>query len=254
MQPIIDAHIHFDQYTLKEQQGIMKEMEHYQIHSLISVSTNLSSAVENLALYQKDERIKPSFGYHPEQPLPTDEELADLIQFMDKNHQAMVAIGEVGLPYYTNVKSLEGYLALLEEFFKLAVKWNKPVALHAIYEDAPIVINLLEKYSIQKAHFHWFKGDTKTIQQMVENGYFISFTPDLAYEHEIQKIAATYPLSLTMVETDGPWPFEGPFQGQKTHPKMIHETIRYLAKIKSTHVDEVYRQLYNNTILFYSIF
>ena len=126
MQPIIDAHIHFDQYTLKEQQGIMKEMEHYQIHSLISVSTNLSSAVENLALYQKDERIKLAFGYHPEQPLPTDEELADLIQFMDKNHQAMVAIGEVGLPYYTNVKSLEGYLALLEEFFKLAVKWNKP--------------------------------------------------------------------------------------------------------------------------------
>lgn len=254
MKSIIDTHIHFDQYKIPDRRRILRDMEEYKIDYLISVSTNFSSAKANLALYEKDARIKPAFGYHPEQELPTDSELADLFHFIEKNHTKMVAIGEVGLPYYSEVKNKDGYLELLEEFFKLAKKLDKPVALHAIYEDAPIAINLLEKYSIEKAHFHWFKGDPKTLHQMAQNGYFISFTPDILYEEDIQIIAKSYPITQIMVETDGPWPFEGPFQGQKTHPKMIHETIRYLAKIKSTHVDEVYRQLYNNTILFYSIF
>ena len=32
-----------------------------------------------------------------------------------------------------------------------------------IYEDAPLVCDILEKFNIKKAHFHWFKGDEKTI-------------------------------------------------------------------------------------------
>ena len=32
-----------------------------------------------------------------------------------------------------------------------------------------------------------------------------------------------------MVETDGPWPFEGPFRGEETHPHMIHAVIEQIA-------------------------
>lgn len=254
MKPIIDAHIHFDQYKLEDEQKILSEMDDYKIDYLISVSTDLASAKANLALHEKDTRIKPVFGYHPEQGLPKDRELADLFHFIEKNHTKMVAIGEVGLPYYSEVKNKDGYIELLEEFFKLAKKLDKPVALHAIYEDAPIVINLLEKYSIKKAHFHWFKGDSVTLQQMEQNGYFISFTPDILYEEDIQSIAKTYPITQIMVETDGPWPFEGPFQGKVTHPNFIHESIPYLAKIKNKENSEIYKILYSNTKSFYNIF
>ena len=253
MKSIIDTHIHFDQYKLPERRRILRDMDEYKIDYLISVSTNFSSAKANLALYEKDARIKPAFGYHPEQELPTDSELADLFHFIEKNHTKMVAIGEVGLPYYSEVKNKDGYIELLEEFFKLAKKLDKPVALHAIYEDAPTVINLLEKYSIEKAHYHWFKGDPKTLQQMAQNGYFISFTPDILYEEDIQIIAKSYPITQVMVETDGPWPFDGPFKNKMTHPNMIHKTIDYISKIKSLTTDEMYEQLYKNTSYFYSL-
>ena len=88
---------------------------------------------------------------------------------------------------------------------------------------------------------------------MMENGYYISFTPDLLYEDEIQKIARNYPLSQIMVETDGPWPFEGPFQGKLTHPKMIHETIATLAQLKRYPIEKVYKTIYENTKQFYLI-
>ena len=35
-----------------------------------------------------------------------------------------------------------------------------------------------------------------------------------------------------MVETDGPWPFEGPFQDKLTHPSMIHHSIQTITNIK----------------------
>ena len=84
----------------------------------------------------------------------------------------------------------------------------------------------LKSIPLKKAHFHWFKGDQKTITRMIENGYFISVTPDVCYEKEIRDLVSIYPLEKMMVETDGPWPFEGPFQGQITHPSMIHQSIQ----------------------------
>lgn len=56
-----------------------------------------------------------------------------------------------------------------------------------------------------------------------------------------------------MVETDGPWPFEGPFAKQITHPKMIHSSIQEIAKIKKVSPTNLYQILYENTKQFYSI-
>jgi len=255
--PVIDAHIHFDQYKNEEQNLILDELEKYKVRSLISVSYNLDSSRKNLELTKKDSRIKAAFGFHPEQPLPVEEELQDLIRFIHTYHTEMVAIGEIGLPYYLKLKDssiqIEPYIDLLAELLKVAITYEKPVALHAIYEDAPIVIDLLEKYSVKKVHFHWYKGDNKTLQHMAENGYFISFTPDLIYEEEIQTIARNYPLEQVMLETDGPWPFEGPFLGEMTHPKMIHTSAHKLAEIKKRDLKEVYQQILRNTERFYSL-
>lgn len=104
--------------------------------------------------------------------------------------------------------------------------------MHAVYDDAPMACDLLEKHSIEKVHFHWFKGDGKTIERMIANGYFISVTPDVVYEQEIQQIVNAYPLERIMIETDGPWPFEGPFKGKMTHPAMMAESVKQIAKIK----------------------
>lgn len=253
--PVIDSHIHLDQYTNEQQKRILSELNEYQIKSLISVSTDFRSSNKNLELCKQDRRIKSAFGFHPEKPLPKEKEIGDLFRLMECNQKEMIAVGEVGLPYYTKLKNSaienEAYVKLLEEFIKKAVKWNKPVVLHAIYEDAPIAIRLLEQYSLKKAHFHWFKGDEKTLQHMAENGYYISFTPDVIYKEKTRKIAKNYPLEQMMVETDGPWPFEGPFNGEMTHPKMIHGTIQELAKIKKMDANEMYQQLYKNTVEFY---
>ncbi|WP_316571756.1 TatD family hydrolase [Neobacillus sp. YIM B06451] len=256
---VIDAHIHLDKYTEDERDRIIDSLGENQIEALISVSMDLASCKENLRLFENCPRILPTFGYHPEQPLPSHAELNKLLNWISSYREKMVAIGEVGLPYYMRADSknanfpYEGYVELLEQFILLAKKLNKPVILHAVYDDAPIACGLLEKHSIEKAHFHWFKGDRKTVERMIANGYHVSFTPDILYEKETREVAEQYPLQLMMAETDGPWPFEGRFAGKMTQPAMAHDVVKELALIKGIPVEQASSFLHANTKHFYKL-
>ncbi|WP_113971559.1 TatD family hydrolase [Rossellomorea aquimaris] len=57
-----------------------------------------------------------------------------------------------------------------------------------------------------------------------------------------------------MVETDGPWRFEGVFQGRMTHPGIMHRSIEKIAEIKSLSESKVYKKIFKNTTAFYGIF
>ncbi|MGM9923588.1 MAG: TatD family hydrolase [Bacillus sp. (in: firmicutes)] len=251
---IIDSHIHLDTYKEEERNSILAGRGYTH---LISVSMHLPSSMKNLQLARQDGRIKAAFGFHPEQPLPAEQDVRELLSWMDEHQHEMVAVGEVGLPYYLRQENpaieLEGYLRLLEKFVIFAKEKQLPIILHAVYEDAPLVCDLLEKHRVERAHFHWFKGDEATIRRMIANGYYISITPDVCYEREIRQLVQHYPLELMMVETDGPWPFEAPFTGRMTSPAMIHESVGEIALIKQLDKEYVYETLYRNTKRFYSL-
>lgn len=257
MYPLIDAHIHIDHYEEQEQKQILRDCAGWNIEALIAVSNDLPSARATHALAQQYPMIKPACGFHPEQPLPPKQEIEKLLAYIDEHHEAFIAIGEVGLPYYSRKEDptilLDPYIALLEQMIQRAARFDKPIVLHAIYEDASIVCDLLEAYNVSRAHFHWFKGDHHYLQRMKEKGYMISITPDALYEEEIKEIIAYYPLNQLMVETDGPWPFEGKFTGQMTHPRMMHDTVQEISAIKKVPISEVYETILASTKDFYQL-
>ncbi|WP_429373441.1 TatD family hydrolase [Paenibacillus sp. DS2015] len=259
--PLIDAHVHLDTYTEEQQETLLTSLSP-SIVAVIAVSMHLNSSQHNLKLAQKyPSLIHPAFGFHPEQPLPQEGEILQLFSWMEKHVEQMVAVGEVGLPYYSRLEAQEiglpfdheSYIALLERFISFASIHKKPIILHAVYEDANIACDLLEKYNVTQAHFHWFKGSANTVERMIHNGYYISFTPDIVYEPEIQELARFYPRDQVMVETDGPWPFEGPFIGQMTHPRMVSTVIETWSQLQNIGVSEARKTMYDNTRRFYNL-
>ena len=256
MNTIIDAHIHLDQYSDQHIHEIIEENEQYGVEALITVSTNKASAKRNLQMSQIYPTVFPAFGFHPEQALLTEHEQQTLLNWMEENREHMIAIGEVGLPYYLRQKqelNMDAYRELLTVFIQKAVLWNLPVVLHAVYDDADIVCDLLEIYSVKRAHFHWFKGSDKTVQRLAANGYYISFTPDICYKPTRKHLVKNYPLELIMVETDGPWSFAGPFEGKQTRPKLIHQSLETLANIRQMRLDELSSVIHRNTRAFYRL-
>ena len=254
---LIDSHIHLDLYKPAEREKILQELELYSVKAIISVSFHLQSSHHNIEIARKDARVKPAAGYHPEQEIPGERDVQQLMDFIERHHQELVAIGEVGLPYYKMKEDpslpLAPYVELLEHFIIQAKQLDKPIILHGIYEHAPIICDLLEKHSIEKAHFHWFKGDKATTERMIDNGYTVSVTPDVLYEEEIQELVRMYPIESLMVETDGPWRFEGVFLERMTHPGLMHRSIEKIAEIKGLSESTVYKQLFRNAKEFYRI-
>jgi TatD DNase family protein len=258
----IDAHIHLELYPQAERQLILDELAVFAVEHLVAVSMNLSSCEETLKLHRQfPNQVLPAFGFHPEQVIPPDSVIDNLFKWIIQHQSEMIAVGEVGLPYYNRYTAeqkgelfdLQIHIGLLDRFIALTAALKKPIILHAVYEDADIACDLLEKHKVEQAHFHWFKGSRATINRMIMNGYYISFTPDIIYEAEIQQLAELYPITQIMMETDGPWPFEGPFAGKATHPRMITKAIRKLAEIKALTYEETAEIIRQNTLRFYNI-
>jgi TatD DNase family protein len=56
-----------------------------------------------------------------------------------------------------------------------------------------------------------------------------------------------------MVETDGPWPFEGPYAGEPTRPAMAADAAAHIARVKQLSVEHAAEVLLANTRRFYGI-
>ncbi|WP_301109940.1 TatD family hydrolase [Sporosarcina sp.] len=254
---VIDAHIHLDMYNDDERALILKELEGHSVDALVAVSNDLASSCRQLEFARIDSRIKPAIGWHPEQNVPGEEEIQAILKLIDENQHGLTAIGEVGLPYYLRQEKpklkLAAYVEVLETFIRKAAHTKLPIVLHAVYEDAEVVCDLLEAHSITHAHFHWFKGEDAVLQRILANGYMVSVTPEVLYREKIQRVVEQTPLSQLMVETDGPWPFEERFSGHMTHPSMMHDSIQKIADIKRMNEDEVYQSIYETTKEFYWI-
>ncbi|EFM13000.1 TatD-related deoxyribonuclease [Paenibacillus curdlanolyticus YK9] len=254
----MDAHIHWDRYEDEQRERMAAEAREAGCEGLVAVSMHLASSQANHAFaLRAPEFVIPAYGFHPEQPAPSDDELMQLIAWIRERHQAgeRFAIGEVGLPYYTRTEREAAghafdetpYLQMLEQFAALAAELDRTLVLHAVYEDAAKACELLDKHQVRRAHFHWFKGDAETIDRMIRTGRYISITPDVLYEEEIRELVRVYPLELMMAETDGPWPFEGPFQGMATAPVMVADVVREIALLKGVPVAEAASVLLRNT-------
>jgi TatD DNase family protein len=259
---VIDAHIHLDLYSTDERKLVLAQLGS-EVEAVIAVSLHEESCRTNLELARQfPGKYYSAFGYHPEQAIPDKDTLDHLFSWINEHRSEAIAIGEVGLPYYnrTDAESrgeqfdLKPYIDLLEQFVRLAKQLDKPIILHAVYEDADIVCDLLEQYGVVAAHFHWFKGSELTVERMAQNGYYISITPDVLYEEEIRQLVRQYPLNQLMVETDGPWPFEGPFEGRVTLPNMVREVVAEIALLKGLDLSEASELLYENTRRFYQIY
>lgn len=262
--PVIDAHIHVDLYAAEAQEELLKESQRRGVEAVVAVSMDLASSVRTRELaFRHPGFVHPAYGFHPEQEPPSVEAREELIAWIRERHHAgeTFAIGEVGMPYYKRTEAEAGgasfdetpYMELLERFVALSAELDRPIVLHAVYEDADKACDLLERYGVRQAHFHWFKGSAATMERMARAGYYISVTPDVAYEDEIEDVVSRYPLELMMAETDGPWPHEGDYAGRETVPEMTRGSVLGIARVKGIDPLEAGRQLFVQTRKFYRL-
>lgn len=108
---------------------------------------------------------------------------------------------------------------------------------------------MVKDTSIKKAVFHWYSGSLDILEQIINDGYFISATPALAYSQPHQAAIARAPLEQIIIETDSPVEY----QGKVSEPADLVFTLREVSRIKEMKSGEVKSITTGNAKRFFNI-
>jgi TatD DNase family protein len=241
---MVDTHIHLDADQYANADQLIKRALAAGVEALIVPGVGPDSNARVLALARRfPSTVHPALGFHPEREELTDGDLADTIVSLRTERRRICALGEVGLPYYAatareRVVKEAARLAFFR-FAQIAVEEDLALIIHAPHETAAVALDVLRTVGVRRAVFHWHKGTAQVTEAILSAGYHVSLTPEVVYRERDQVLAAMVPIDQLLVETDGPWPYSGPFEGQPTEPPMIALAIDAIARVRKQSPESV---------------
>jgi TatD DNase family protein len=250
---IIDTHCHLHDPAFADLRDTLARALAHDVWGIVAAGCDAATNEATLeAAASLPKAIWACAGLHPEWLQLGGFDLEQVEAQVRARHSRLVALGEVGLPWY----SLEGRADAasrmatgrdrLERLLALAARYDLPVVLHAPHDAAAIALAALRRRRIDRAVFHWHKAPPDVTRRIVEAGYFVSVTPDLVYRERDREMVEWLPLGSLLVESDGPWPYGGEFEGIESGPWFASRVAEEVAKIKQIPVDEVMFRLSSN--------
>ena len=236
--PLIDAHIHLTSPRYTDLPGLVIRAQQAGIAGVVAAAVDEASSHQILSMCDAFPAfIYGGLGVHPERPV-TDDETERVIALIRRERARLVAIAEVGLPWYTVRERPDRNTLIaageprLRRFLQVAREVDLAVVLHAPHDAAARALSCLRTEHTERAVFHWHKASPGVTRAIVEEGYYISVTPETCYRQRDQALVDAVPLSHLVIETDGPWPYGGEFEGQPTEPTFLGRVVEAIATIK----------------------
>ena len=196
---LIDAHVHIDKYG-PDLDEALQEIRTRHIFT-IAVAMDVPSYKRSLEIGDGRDLVLPTFGIHPRRASEYVDRLSELAPLIEQSP----AIGEIGLDFHW-VKDSSQYPAqvkVLEYFLAAAREQKKMVNLHTKGAEKKI-LDLLERYDIERAIIHWYSGPLDILRHLIEFGAYFTVGVEVSYSETIQAIAREIPDHLLLTETDNP--------------------------------------------------
>ena len=229
----IDAHTHLDFYK----DNILKAIKDINENKIITLATSMDiESYKKNKEYSKDSKyIKPCFGIHPCKASNYNENLENLIPYIEESE----IIGEIGLDYVwvedksTYEKQREVFKFILEE----SIKRNKVVNLHTKGAENEIY-TILKKHNYNKVIIHWYSGDLETLTKLINLGCYFTISVDIGYCEYTYNILDKIPLNRLLLETDGPTALQW-VNGEYAYPNFIKKVYEKVSKYKNIKISEL---------------
>lgn len=243
---IVDTHCHLHDPAFADVRATLGAARDASVWGVIAVGCDPDTNARTVAAARgAPKAVWPAVGFHPERDGLTDEDLERVEAQVAEHYAHIVALGEVGLPWYSldGAPDAAGRMtrgrARLERLLGVAARWDLPVVLHAPHGAAVAALEALRRHSIERAVFHWHKAPAEITRAIVAAGYFVSVTPEVVYRERDRALVADVPLGSLLVESDAPWPYRGEFESLGSGPWLAGRVAEEVAKLKQLPVDDV---------------
>ena len=251
----IDIHSHINLEPLfSNKEEVIERMKENEVRTIV-IGTDFEMSEKAIEIAEKYDFIYAGVGLHPNDNL---DETFDMEKYklLAKNPK-VVCIGETGLDYFIN----EGkdFKIRQKEIFKrhieLAIELNKPLLIHARPSQGSMdaytyALDILEIYKkenpILHANFHFFVGDLKIAERIIENNWTVSYDGPITFSHDYDEVIKFLPIENIMAETDAPFAAPLPHRGKTCEPFMVIEVYKKIAEIKSLDLETATTQIREN--------
>jgi TatD DNase family protein len=257
---IIDSHCHLHDPAFGDLRETLATALAHDVWGVVAVGCDPETNARTLAAAGiAPKSVWACLGFHPDWPHLGDAELERVEQQLAEHHHHIVALGEVGLPWYSLPDASDPVALLtrarqrLHRLLRLAARYDLAVALHAPHGAALSALEALQQHGVERAVFHWHKAPADVTRDIVDAGYFVSVTPEVVYRDRDRELVEQVPLESLLVETDAPWRYRGEFEGLASGPWFAARVAEEVAKIKRLPVDDVMFQLSTNTCRLFNL-
>ena len=241
---LVDAHAHLNEIDNIE--PVLADAEAAGVKRIVAVGMDQVSNQKTQQLAKRFPTVVfPAIGYHPW--VITEGLVGANLAYLKSCLSRCVALGEIGLDYKVKVnKRLQR--DVFAQLLQLAVRYRKPVIVHCRYSHQR-AHQMVAASGIRRAVFHWYSGPLDVLDRILEDGYYISATPALAYSPSHQAAVARAPLERVLIETDSPVAY----QGQNAVPAHLVKTLAELSRIKQRSPHNLARVTTANAENFYGL-
>lgn len=162
-------------------------------------------------------------------------------------HDKIIGIGEIGLdnsnPRYP---SIEKQLPVFIELLKIAKTKNLPVIMHSRGAEKQVLM-LCREHGITRAVFHCYTGGKKTLKQLLDAGYYVSYSGILTFKNNpLESLVKFTPLDQLFIETDTPYLAPEPHRGKQNEPAYVPFIGEKVASLKQRSAEETAFQIRRN--------
>ena len=251
---IVDSHCHLQDPVFGDARNAVTRAIEHDVWGIVAVGSDPASNLRALEISAANGKVvRPALGFHPEWGHLTDDDLAEVEGQVAEHHGRLVALGEVGLPWYSLDTAVDAAATMRcgrERFARLldlAARFDLPVAVHAPHAAAARALEMLKARGTDRAVFHWHKASEEVTRAIIDAGYYVSVTPEVVYRERDRELVERVPLESLLVESDAPWAYQGEFEGMPSGPWLCARVAEEVAKIKRLPVEETMYRLSVNT-------
>jgi len=247
---LFETHAHLDHPDFDaDRETIINKCFSSGIDYIINVAFNKETAYSSLELAKKYLHIFSTVGFHPHDAVDFDAEVVKKLA----REKKVLAIGEIGLDFFRNLSPFTVQREVFNNQAHLAVDYDLPVIVHD--RDAhQECYNILKKNKVQEAVFHCFTGDIIFAQQVLDEGWMISFTANITYANsKLDDVIRLVPLDRFMVETDCPYLLPYLHRGKRNSPLFLPLVVEKIAEVKGISPNEIAELSFANAYRFFRV-
>ena len=228
------------------------------VRGVVQVGTDLETSRWGAQLAATDTRVLAAVALHPnEAPRLAaqgllSEHLSEIARLASEPR--VRAIGETGLDFFrTGEDGRDDQIESFETHIEIAKANNLALQIHDRDAHDEVVATLKRVGAPERTVFHCFSGDPSLARICNDNGWTMSFAGTLTFKNapRLRDALLIALPELVLAETDAPFLTPEPFRGRPNAPYLLPHTVRRMAAVLETPVDELCATIAENSTRVY---